>query len=275
MQRDWDTGRAAELNRESVDTSDQLAGWWDDLQGDEGNRTHKRLVAPALERLLALQQGELALDIACGNGIFSRRMAELGAQVVAFDASQAFIERARARTDRNADRIEYRVIDATDVEAMASLGEQRFDAAVSSMALMDLPTLEPLAHALGRVMKARGRFVFAVLHPCFNSCYSTMVIEQELQDGNIVPAQSVKVSEYMTPAYGRGTAAPGQPVGSYWFHRPISMLLSPFFQAGFVLDAIEEPVSGPDDSSDRPFSWANYKGIPSVLVARLRWLEHG
>jgi hypothetical protein len=37
-----------------------------------------------------------------------------------------------------------------------------------------------------------------------------------------------------------------------------------------VLDRIEEPCFGGDAQPDRPFSWANYKDIPPVLVARLR-----
>ncbi|HAC20219.1 MAG TPA: class I SAM-dependent methyltransferase, partial [Dehalococcoidia bacterium] len=36
-------------------------------------------------------------------------------------------------------------------------------------ALMDMPTIQPLADSLCRRLKPNGRFVFSVPHPCFNA----------------------------------------------------------------------------------------------------------
>ena len=66
------------------------------------------------------------LDVACGNGNFARRMAELGADVVGFDVSEKMIERAKARGSDGPGRTEYRVIDASDGEAVRSLGTAPF-----------------------------------------------------------------------------------------------------------------------------------------------------
>ena len=77
-----------DLNRETQQIWDANARFWDARFG-EGNDFQRTLIGPATERLLALQPGELVLDAACGNGAFSRRMAELGARVVAFDFSRA------------------------------------------------------------------------------------------------------------------------------------------------------------------------------------------
>src|SRR3712207_7374076 len=46
------------------------------------------------------------------------------------------------------DAVEYLVADATYEERMLALGEARFDAAVCNMALMDMPTIDPLMRAL-------------------------------------------------------------------------------------------------------------------------------
>lgn len=51
---------------------------------------------PSLASLLDLQPDQHILDIACGNGLTSRRLATLGAQVTAFDFSANLIERAKA-----------------------------------------------------------------------------------------------------------------------------------------------------------------------------------
>ncbi len=79
------------------------------------------------------------------------------------------IERARARTTESGDRVEFRVVDCMRADALLSLGERRFDAAVCTMALMDMAAIEPLFTALAKLLKAGGRFVFSVLYPCFNS----------------------------------------------------------------------------------------------------------
>ena len=86
-----------DLNEAARDMWDQKASFWDEKMGD-GNDFHRLLVSPAVERLLALQPGETVLEIACGNGVFSRRMAQLGVCVLATDFSVQFLERARART---------------------------------------------------------------------------------------------------------------------------------------------------------------------------------
>ena len=137
----------AEYTDRTREVWDSLAEWWDDRIGD-GNPTQDLLLEPTTERMLELQPGERVLDIACGAGRFARRMAALGAEVVAFDHSERFIRRARQRTTENADRIDYRVMNASDPEALQSLGKEQFDAAVCTMGLMDMASIEPLISTL-------------------------------------------------------------------------------------------------------------------------------
>lgn len=248
---------------------EQVAPWWDSQMGEEGNRTHRRLVAPTTERLLDISAGETVLEAACGAGIFARRMAELGANVVAFDATEAFLDIARKRTAGYADRIELRRIDATDEGELMALGEGRFDAAVCSMALMDMADIRPLASALPRLLKPGGRFVFTVPHPCFNMASARRAAEEEDRDGELQTVYYAKISEYITPTAGRGVGIPGQPAPQYYFDRPLSVLFKTFFDAGFVMDALEEPVAEMRSDSDRALSWSRFPEIPSVLAARM------
>ena len=249
---------------------DRIAEWWDDRIGD-GNDFQDFLIEPATESLLGLQPGERVLDIACGAGRFARRMAELGAEVVAFDQSQAFIQRARKRTMENADRITYLVMNAAEGEALMALGEGRFDAAVATMALMDMATIDPLVVSVHRLLKPGGRFVFSVLHPAFNLSTSRLVAEEEEdRDGDLVITYGVRVSNYLESMVRKGVGIPGQPEPHYYFHRPMSLLFNTCFQAGFALDGIEEPALPPGRESQRSISWANLPTIPPVLVARMR-----
>lgn len=248
------------------------AAFWDERYG-EGNDFQRVLIAPATERLLDIKVDELVLDVACGNGAFARRLAALGARVVAFDQSEAFIERARARTREHVERITYHVLDAADEGALATLGQDRFDAAVSTMALMDMSDIEPLMAAMPRLLKPGGRFVFSVMHPCFNNPEgSSTVAERVDRDGELVTQSAIKVWHYIRPSVARGLGIVGQPVPHYYFHRPLSGLLAPAFRAGLVLDGLEEPVYSKGDAT-RPFSWEATRDLPPVLVARLRCLQ--
>jgi 2-polyprenyl-3-methyl-5-hydroxy-6-metoxy-1,4-benzoquinol methylase len=257
------------LTRETQEIWDQKAEYWDERMG-EGNAFQLRLVGPAAERLLAIQPGETVADIGCGNGVFARRLAALGAFVVASDFSPHFIERARARITEHAARIEYHVVDATDETQLLALGEGRFDAAVCNMVLMDMTTIDPLLRTLPRLLKPGGRFVFAVPHPCFNNNDMRMVLETEDRAGTIVERYGINIANYLHLPPGKAMGMLGEPVPHYYFHRPLHELFGACFAAGFVMDGLEEPSFDQGPTAARSLGWHNYHDIPPVLVARLR-----
>lgn len=246
------------------------AAFWDERMG-EGNDFVEVLIWPATERLLAPRPGERILDIACGNGLTSRRLASGGVEVVAFDFSEEMIAHARKRS-REDGRIEYLVLDATDRETLLGLGEGRFHAALCNMALFDMADIVPLMNALPLLLAPGGRFVFSVLHPCFNGPHIVQVAEQSDRGGEFVTEYAVKVCGYRTPCTARAIAIPGQPEPQLLFHRPLDVLLGAGFSAGFVLDGVEERAFPPDHPvGSNPLSWnGNYSEIPPVLVGRMR-----
>jgi 2-polyprenyl-3-methyl-5-hydroxy-6-metoxy-1,4-benzoquinol methylase len=258
----------ARLAAEVRDIWDAKAAFWDEHMG-EGNAFQLEMIGPAVERLLAVRPGERILDVGCGNGVSSHRLARLGARVVAIDYSARLMELARSRSQDLADRIEYRLVDATDEEQLLALGEGQFDALLCNMALMDMPVIDPLLRAGRRLLAPGGRFVFAVLHPAFHSNAVRFCTETETgEDGIEVTRHAIKLSDYLVVPAGKGTAMRGEPVPNWYFHRPLHELLGAFFEAGFVLDGLEEPALKPGETNPHEFSWRNVPGIPPVLVAR-------
>lgn len=270
MQTEPNTRRFVDDTRQSWD---RIAAWWDGTVGEASNP----VVRPAVERLLELRPGQRVLEVACGNGALARRLAELGAHVLASDFSAEFVriaeERTRARPDL-VDRVAFRVVDVTDEAQLETLGEAgTFDAAVCVMGLMDMPTIEPLLATLRRLLVPGGRFVFAVVHPCFNTTGVKKLVEEEVVDGQVVERYAVQVSRYLSLGPERAVGIVGQPAPYYQFNRPLGALLGGFFAAGFVVDGFEEVVSPvPADPARirRPFSWARFQEIPPFLVARAR-----
>jgi 2-polyprenyl-3-methyl-5-hydroxy-6-metoxy-1,4-benzoquinol methylase len=252
------------------------ATYWDEFMG-EGNDFVETLIWPPVQRLLALQPGARVLEIACGNGLYARKLASLGVDVIATDFAPEMIARAKARPSPAAGKIEYGVLDATDETALLALGkralgERPFDAAICMMGLMDMSEIAPLMRALARLLRPGGRFIFAIMHPCFNSVHTTLMGEQEDRQGKAVTTYSVKISGYMTPSVARGAALRGQPVPHVYFHRPLHEVLGAGFSAGFVLDALEERAFPPGHPPGRnAISWGrNFSEIPPALVVRMR-----
>jgi 2-polyprenyl-3-methyl-5-hydroxy-6-metoxy-1,4-benzoquinol methylase len=251
---------------------DANARWWDDRIGD-GNEFQILLIEPATERLLDVLAGDMILDDACGEGRFARRMAELGARVVAFDYSAEFIARARERTSRDAS-VEYHLVDAGSAEALLALGTNRFTKAVCTMAIMDMPEIGPLFAALSRMLTPGGVFVFSVTHPCFHSPAIQRFAEiHEEHAGRHVVRSGVRVSSYLSPFARKTEGIIGQPEPQWFFHRPISTLFRFGFEAGFVVDGLEEPGFPEADKPTAGIRWHDMPDIPPVMVVRMKLVE--
>lgn len=248
---------------------DTNAAFWDEHMA-EGNAFHLHLVEPSALSLLAIQPGERVLEIGCGNGQFARKLTTLGARVTATDFSPAMLERARAHTQPENARIDYRLLDATDESALRALDAVPFDAVVSNMALMDMPEIDPLFRTLPDLLTPAGRFVFCITHPCFNTAGVRFALEEQDRGDEIVQSQLLKLARYGTPLTTFGVAMAGQPALQYYFERPLEVLLGSAFRAGLVLDGLLEPRFPPDVSSPRWSSWLNFHDFPPVLAARLR-----
>ncbi|HSV16464.1 MAG TPA: class I SAM-dependent methyltransferase, partial [Tepidisphaeraceae bacterium] len=237
------------------------------------NDFERELLMPATERLLALRPGERVLDACCGNGKYARRFGRIGANVVGFDGSEAFVDIARKRTTPEDGAIAYHVADAWDERAVRAIADdQSFDAALCSMALMDLPGIAPLLGAIRAALRPGGRFVFSVSHPCFNSNGSTMIAELiNRPDGGIEQLFGVRVMKYLESTAALSNGILNQPEPNYVFHRPLGALLTACFAAGFVMDAIQEPAYPPGaGGAKNAFTWKKRPQIPPVLLVRLR-----
>ena len=259
------------LNKEGRELWNQKARFWDALHGDFGNTFHQRLVEPSVLQLLELKAGEAVLDVGCGNGAFVRRLAESGALVTAFDFSEELIRRARARGAEASAAVDFRVIDGTDEAAMLALGAERFDAITCTMALMDMPTIDPLFRAAARLLRKGGRFIFSTQHPAFNSNNPIFVHEKEDRDGVVGDHFAVKLRAYLDMPPLKGSGAPGEPSPHYYYHRPLGELLGAAFAVGFALDGLLEPAFSENDAVEsEALSWTKLAQIPPVLSGRLR-----
>jgi trans-aconitate methyltransferase len=97
--------------------------------------------------LLDPQPGERILDVGCGEGTLTRRIAERGATVTGIDDSLEMIRAAHANG------VDALVVDASDMHF-----DEEFDAAFSNAALHWMPQKDAVASGIFRALKPAGRF---------------------------------------------------------------------------------------------------------------------
>jgi trans-aconitate methyltransferase len=98
--------------------------------------------------LLDPQPGERILDLGCGDGVLSERIAAAGAQVVAVDAAPDMVAAARAKG-----------LDARVMPGQELTFEREFDAVFSNAALHWMQPPEAVLVGVYRALKPGGRFV--------------------------------------------------------------------------------------------------------------------
>lgn len=101
-----------------------------------------------LVALLDPRPGERILDLGCGDGVLTEKLAALGCQVVGADASPEQVEAARARG-----------LDARVLDGEALPFDAEFDAVFSNAALHWMKNQRAVVQGVGRALRAGGRFV--------------------------------------------------------------------------------------------------------------------
>jgi ubiquinone/menaquinone biosynthesis C-methylase UbiE len=240
-----------------------VADWYDQLVGESGSEYHREVVLPGVLRLAAVQPGERVLDIACGQGVLCRIFAERGALATGVDASRELIELARQRSTTEP-MPEFRVLDARE---LSSLPQNHFDAATCVLAIQNIHPIQPVFTGVARALKSGGRFVVAMMHPCFRGSKETSWGWDESQK-----IQYRRVDRYLLPRKTPIVTHPGKKTGQYtWtFHKPLADYVKAIRNAGMMIDALEEWPSHKQSTSGPRAAAENQarKEIPMFLALR-------
>jgi len=120
---------------------------WDPASYARNARFVSDLGSPVME-LLAPQPGERILDLGCGDGALTKKLVELGCELVAVDASAPQVEAARTLG-----------LDAHVMSAEALRFSEEFDAVFSNAVLHWIKDADRMIAGVYRSLKPGGRFV--------------------------------------------------------------------------------------------------------------------
>lgn len=199
------------------------------------------VVLPGAERLLSPAPGKRYLDIACGEGAFTRLLAKhAGVKVAGFDASPSLIERARKLLPRG----EYAVADAR--RFASKYAPASFDGAACMLAIQNIDGFGDVFADAAKVLKPGARFVIVMNHPSFRQLRQSGWGWDENRK-----LQYRRVDKYLgvydVPVQAHPGAAPD--VVTHSFHRPLQAYVKALAKHGFVIVDLEEWTS--HKTSDR------------------------
>src|SRR3989338_3803307 len=131
-----------------------VAAWYDEMLKGEDTYQSK-VILPNLLRILPATPGKKILDIACGQGFFSKVYAEGGSQVTGIDISKELIKRAKLSENQN---LKFEVGNANKLSAK----NESFDSAIIVLALQNIKDMAGVIREAHRVLVRGGKLVIVI-----------------------------------------------------------------------------------------------------------------
>lgn len=210
------------------------ADWYDALLR-QGGTYQSELILPNILRLVAPGPGQKILDLACGQGFFSRELARAGAEITGVDISPELIAKAKVMSPSL--KIAYRAAAAHELDF---LKDDSFDQALSVLAIQNMHNPEEALDAAWRKLKPGAPLHLVLNHPAFR-------IPQASSwgwDGR-TETQYRRIDRYASEFKAQITMHPGETDSevTLTYHRPLQTYFKWLRNAGFQVRTLEEWVS--------------------------------
>jgi 2-polyprenyl-3-methyl-5-hydroxy-6-metoxy-1,4-benzoquinol methylase len=232
----WRISPGIPTSRTALRAWDSAAEAWDEFVQSGNDWYRLEVHGPALLKACGEVQGLKVLDLGCGQGYFSRRLARAGARVTGVDFSKNQVAKARKHEADEPLGIEYLVMDAARVDE--HWPEPVFDLVTAAYSIGDMPDAEAVFRAACRVLKPRGRMAFSDAHPCTDPAFREWELDEQGRK------RSLKIDRYFETGPGyclwnmkRLKYCWNSPV----WRRTIEELCKAIANAGFLVRYIAEP----------------------------------
>lgn len=207
-----------------------VADWYHNLLKEEGSY-QKEVILPNLLRLLDFQRGEIILDLACGEGFFSRAFSRNGIKVIGVDVARDLIALARENSPKT---IQFEVASAN---RLSFISDASIDKAVVVLAIQNIDDVSSVLKECRRVLRPGGRLFLVMNHPAFRipkgSAWGWDEVEKK---------QYRRIDSYLSEAKVKIDMHPGDDPDQYTlsFHRPLQFYFKSLAKNGFLVGRLEE-----------------------------------
>ncbi|MGC9605746.1 MAG: methyltransferase domain-containing protein [Minisyncoccia bacterium] len=214
-----------------------VADWYDGLVGSSADSFQSKVIMPNLLRVLEPRPGMTVLDVACGQGHFTRAFAQNGAKAVGCDISPELIALAKKNSPPS---LEFKVAPA---DKLSFAADKSFDAVTIVLALQNIENLAGTLSECARVLKPGSRLILVLNHPAFRIPKDSSWGWDEKTN-----VQYRRIDSYMSDSQIKIDMTPGESVHSkkkftVSFHRPLQSYFKALNKAGFSVTRLEEWIS--------------------------------
>ncbi len=240
---------------------DQASRWYDSLVGMSGSDYHQTIVMPGVLKLLELNAGRRVLDLACGQGVFSRFLLEKKIKPEGLDSSEELLRMARAHSVKP---ITYHLGNAGDGKL---LDGQEFDGIACLLAVQNMEKVEPVFQNVARWLKPKGKFVMVLTHPCFRIPRQThwgWDDEKKIEYRRVDRYANEMKIPILTPPFIDKVNF------TMTYHRPLQNYFSALLKAGLCVDSLEEWMSNKESAPGKRSRGENRarKEVPLFMAIR-------
>lgn len=211
-----------------------------------------RINSPAFLAMLPPVAGLEGLDIGCGEGTNTRRVAALGARMRGVDISPTFIRHAREAEAADPAGIDFAVADALSLP----FPDASFDFATAFMSLMDTTSPEKALREARRVLRPGGFLQFSIIHPCFAPPHRKTLYDEAGKARAIEVADYFAVGEHVEE-WWFGAATPEdrervKPFRVPFIHLTLGGWVAAIGRSGLTLEQIGEPSASEETVRELP-----------------------
>jgi len=257
------TAYASYAPKERASTSWGAVSSWYDKHLAGSDTYHAKIILPNLLRLVAPEKGEHILDLASGEGYFTRAFAEKGALVTGREISPELVATAQKKSGAGTT---YSIGSADDLSLFK---DEQFHKAVVVLAIQNIREMQKVFAETSRVLKKDGALHIVMNHPAFRIPKRSGWAYDEKQK-----IQYRRVEQYLSESRETIDMHPGMKDSpqTLSFHRPLQYYVKALVKAGFVIDRFEEWISHKESDSGPRAEAENRarKEIPLFLYIRAR-----
>ena len=227
-------------------TNKDIAQEWDRIayfrlqQLEDGkDSSMDRIIMPMLLDLSNNLNFNNVIDVGCGVGYVTKKIAKISEKIIGIDISEDSIR--KAQFNNTIDKIEFKNI---SIENFALKTNKSFTLAIANMLLMDVANLENVIKSINSILINDGYLIITMTHPYFwpfywnyaNELWFEYNKEIEIEDKFRISNSN---TEFITTH----------------FHRPLHIYLNILIDNHFVIEKISEPYPSDELNDQYPSKW--------------------